>query len=303
MMQRPRENGDELAAYLDAIGREPLLTKEEEVELAQAIEHARAAEEALGGPRKASPARRRTLEAAVRKGEQARQRFISANLRLVVSIAKHYQGQGLPLMDLIQEGSFGLMRAVEKFDWKRGYKFSTYATWWIRQSIQRGLANLGRTIRLPVHVEADFRRVRRRFVELSQKLGHDPSVAELAKAVRLPKDRVQELLDVAPLTTTVSLSSPVGEDTEILELLADVEGESPFEAVEETLIREDIADAIQTALEEREAEVIALRFGLNEGRPHSLQEIGDRLGLSRERVRQIEREALGKLRRETRLSA
>jgi RNA polymerase sigma factor (sigma-70 family) len=301
---RIREDQEALQAYLDSIGRVPLLTKDEEVELALAIEHCHEAEDKLHRNGKLRPRARRELHATIRRGERARQRFISANLRLVVNIAKRYQGQGLPLLDLIQEGNMGLMRAVEKFDWRKGFKFSTYATWWIRQSIQRGIGNTARSIRLPVHVEGDFRRVHRARAQLAQKLGRDPSHAEIGHAVKLPKERVVELMALRDVAQPISLHLTIGEDeTELGDLLEDVSGETPYDAVEEALTRDDIEAAIETSLDDREAEVIALRFGLSDGSPRSLQEIGTILSLSRERVRQIEARALQKLREEGRLTA
>jgi len=294
---------DALHAYLESIAQEPLLTKEEEIELAQAIEHCHDAEDVLRSDRRISVSRRHQLEQVMADGEHARQRFIRANLRLVVSIAKRYQNQGLPLMDLIQEGNLGLMHAVEKFDWRKGFKFSTYATWWIRQALQRGIANKSRSIRMPVHVQEQYKRMRRKFNELSQRLGRDPTEAELAKALRLPRDRIAELLELASLDQTVSLHREVGEDTELLELLEDVTIEGPHSVVEDTLLREDIDEAIEDLLDRREAEILTKRFGLNDGKQLSLQKIGDLMGLSRERVRQIERSALSKLRNHGRLSA
>jgi len=298
------ERSDEVREYLEQIARVPLLTKEEEIELALAIEHGREAEEALrAGVRGAK--RRVALQAKAKAGVEARRHFIASNLRLVVSIAKRYQGQGLPLMDLIQEGNLGLIRAVEKFDWKRGYKFSTYATWWIKQAVQRGIGNRARTIRLPVHVEGEFRKVRRAFSELLQKTGELPTAEELAGKVKMSEQRVTELLDLAGMAQPMSLNAQAGagEETELHELLQDANAGALYDAVEGSLMQEEIVGALQSELDEREATVITLRFGFDSGRPRSLQEIGDSLNISRERVRQIERGALAKLRASGRLSA
>jgi len=298
------ERSDEVREYLEQIARIPLLTKEEEIELALAIEHGREAEEALrAGVRGAK--RRVALQAKAKAGVEARRHFIASNLRLVVSIAKRYQGQGLPLMDLIQEGNLGLIRAVEKFDWKRGYKFSTYATWWIKQAVQRGIGNRARTIRLPVHVEGEFRKVRRAFSELLQKTGEPPTAEELAGKVKMSEQRVTELLDLAGMAQPMSLNAQAGagEETELHELLQDANAGALYDAVEGSLMQEEIVGALQSELDEREATVITLRFGFDSGRPRSLQEIGDSLNISRERVRQIERGALAKLRASGRLSA
>jgi len=298
------ERSDEVREYLEQIARVPLLTKEEEIELALAIEHGREAEEALrAGVRGAK--RRVALQAKAKAGVEARRHFIASNLRLVVSIAKRYQGQGLPLMDLIQEGNLGLIRAVEKFDWKRGYKFSTYATWWIKQAVQRGIGNRARTIRLPVHVEGEFRKVRRAFSELLQKTGEPPTAEELAGKVKMSEQRVTELLDLAGMAQPMSLNAQAGagEETELHELLQDANAGALYDAVEGSLMQEEIVGALQSELDEREATVITLRFGFDSGRPRSLQEIGDSLNISRERVRQIERGALAKLRASGRLSA
>ncbi|MFN2614437.1 MAG: RNA polymerase sigma factor RpoD/SigA [Actinomycetota bacterium] len=304
---RSFDDGDQVEAlrtYLEAIGREPLLTKQEEIELAIAIEHCHEADEQLRTNKKLKADRRRELQLQIRRGEHARERFIAANLRLVVSIAKRYQGQGLPLLDLIQEGNLGLIRAVEKFEWRKGFKFSTYATWWIRQAIQRGIGNRARTVRLPVHVEEELRRARRAHTALSQKLGRAPSEEEVAQAAKMDKERVAELLTLRNIDP-ISLHTPVGTegDTELQDLLEDVSDDAPYELVEEQLVREDLEAVFEELLDERERTVLTLRFGLHDGTPHSLQEIGNKIGLTRERVRQIERIALRKLREEPRISA
>src|SRR6059036_598069 len=203
------DDADDLRLYLEAAAREPLLTKEEEVELAIIIEHGKESEDKLRAGRLRSEKSILKARQAVRKAEAARQRFIMANLRLVVSVARKYQGQGLPLLDLIQEGNIGLMRAVELFDWRRGFKFSTYATWWIRQAITRAIADRGRQIRLPVHVHDQIRKLRRTFVQFSQKYGRDPQPAELAKILGLPLEEVDRLLE-AERREPVSLQAPVG---------------------------------------------------------------------------------------------
>ena len=286
---------DDVRLYLEAAAREPLLTKEEEVELAMAIERGEEAQAKLQGGRLRSETSIRKAKELVRKGREARQRFIRANLRLVVSIARKYQGQGLPFLDLIQEGNIGLMRAVELFDWRRGFKFSTYATWWIRQAITRAIADRGRQIRLPVHVHDQIRKLRRTIVHFSQKHGREPTAEEVSKALALPIEEVERLME-AERREPVSLQAPVGEDTALGDLLEQAEEMSPIDQVEDAMLRDEIGQAVLSLLDPRERRVIALRYGLGNGHAMSLRDVGKIMGLSGERVRLIEREARRKLR-------
>jgi RNA polymerase primary sigma factor len=286
---------DDLRLYLEAAGAEPLLTKQEEVELAMAIEHGKEAEQRLASGRIRSEKTKKRLHEEIRRANRARRRFILANLRLVVSIAKKYQGQGLPLLDLIQEGNIGLMRGVELFDWRRGFKFSTYATWWIRQAITRAIADRGRQIRIPVHVHERIRKVRQTRERLAQRTGREPTPEEVAAAAGLPVEALDQL-DAAARQEPRSLQEPVGEETELGDLIAEVEEESPIDAVEESLLREEIGAAVETTLDPLEREVVALRYGLGNGRPLSLREVAEHVGVSAETVRKVERTALGKLR-------
>ena len=289
------DDADDLRLYLEAAAREPLLTKEQEIELAQTIEKGKEAEERLAAGRVRSDTTIRRLRTDIRIAEAARQRFIMANLRLVVSVARKYQGQGLPLLDLIQEGNIGLMRAVELFDWRRGFKFSTYATWWIRQGITRAIADRSRSIRLPVHIHDRLRKLNRTRFQFAQQMGREPSRDELAKALDTTVAEIDDLTEMGR-REPLSLQAPVGEETELGDLIEEADSEGQFTEVEDALLREEIGDAVERVLDERERHVVELRYGLHTGRPLSLRETGKVLGLSGERVRLIEREALRKLR-------
>jgi len=286
---------DDLRLYLEAAGAEPLLTKEEEVELAIQIERGKEAEQRMATGRIRSDKTKRQLRDEIRKAERARRRFILANLRLVVSIGKKYQGQGLPLLDLIQEGNIGLMRGVELFDWRRGFKFSTYATWWIRQAITRAIADRGRQIRIPVHVHERIRKVRQVRERLMQTTGREPTPEEIAKEADVPVEALAQL-EEASRREPRSLQEPVGEDTELGELVALVEDESPVDAVEDAMLREEMGRAVEAALEPLERDVVVLRYGLGTGHPLSLREVAEMVGVSAETVRKVERIALRKLR-------
>jgi RNA polymerase sigma factor (sigma-70 family) len=291
-----RDEEDLVRLYLTDIGQYPLLTKDDEVRLAQAIEAGTAARQELDeGGRSVSPARKRELRRAVRDGEQAERTFVQSNLRLVVSIAKKYQASGLPLLDLIQEGNLGLMHAVEKFDWRKGFKFSTYATWWIRQALTRGIANTNRTIRLPVHAGDNLARVQKARVRLETAYGRQPTVAELAADLDMGVDKVTEILRFA--ADTLSLSTPLREDgdAELGDIVEDPSAESPFEAAAESLLPAQIS-RMMLPLDDREREILALRFGLDRGEARTLEEVGEHFGLTRERIRQIEARAMSKLR-------
>jgi RNA polymerase primary sigma factor len=286
---------DDLRLYLETAAAEPLLSKEEEVELAVTIERGEASEEKLASGRIRSDRSRHRLQEEVRRSRRARRRFILANLRLVVSIAKKYQGQGLSLLDLIQEGNIGLMRGVELFDWRKGFKFSTYATWWIRQAITRAIADRGRQIRIPVHVQERLRKVRQTHDRLVQETGNEPAPEEVAKAAGLTLE-ILEALETAARQEPRSLQEPVGEDAELGDLVAQIETESPLDAVEDGMLREEIGQAVETTLDPIERQVVALRYGLGNGRTMSLREVGEAVGVSAETVRKVEREALRKLR-------
>ena len=291
-----RDEEDLVRLYLTDIGQYPLLTKEGEVRLAQQIEKGVAARQELeDGGESLTPARRREMRRNLRRGDEAVRTFVQSNLRLVVSIAKKYQASGLPLLDLIQEGNLGLMHAVEKFDWRKGFKFSTYATWWIRQAITRGIANTGRTIRLPVHAGDTLARLQKARSRLELRYGRPATLAELAVEVEMTEDKVTEALRFA--AEPLSLSEPLREDgdAELGDVVEDRSAESPFEVAATTLLPEEISRLL-APLDSREREILKLRFGLDRGEPRTLEEVGDHFELTRERIRQIEARAMSKLR-------
>jgi RNA polymerase sigma factor (sigma-70 family) len=285
---------DSFRLYLDEVGRHPLLTKQDEIELSQAYEAGLDAQLKLADTTPDDPARP-DLEAVAERGEWARRKMIESNLRLVVSIARRFSATGLPLGDLVQEGNLGLLRAVEKFDWRKGFKFSTYATWWIRQAIARGAADRGaRAIRLPVHVDEQVGRLWRTKARMLEGLGREPTDHELALALDMPAEKITRLKDTAQ--TVTSLDAPVGDDGAALgDFLEDNLGRGPDELAVETVGREALEHAL-AALSERERRVLILRFGLDSGTPRTLEEVGAVMGFSRERARQVERDALASLR-------
>jgi RNA polymerase sigma factor (sigma-70 family) len=289
------EERDLVGVYLHEISRTPLLDAAQEVELSRAIEAGLYAEHLLEeGP---IPAGVKTseLKILVSEGERAKDRFIRANLRLVVSIARRYVRSGMPMLDLIQEGNTGLVRAVEKFDYERGYKFSTYATWWIRQAISRAIAQQERTVRLPVHLVEDVNRMRSVQRQLTRELGSDPEPEQVAVALGVPLDRVLELMRWSQ--DTVSLDTPVGDDgdTNLGDLVADTDSPSPEDIVLGALERQRI-EGLLGHLDDRSAGIMRARYGLEDGREHSLTEVASQFSLSRERIRQLEIQALGRLR-------
>jgi RNA polymerase sigma factor RpoD-like protein len=290
---------DLVRSYLNEIGKVSLLTAVEEVELSKRIEAGLYAEHLLGTSKRLALPRRRELQALVADGETAKDLLLRANLRLVVSLAKRYTGRGMPFLDLIQEGNLGLIRAVEKFDYTKGFKFSTYATWWIRQAISRAMADQSRTIRLPVHLVEQINKMQRMRRELGQNLGRDATDAELASELDISVERLHELIDHA--RDLVSLDQTVGtdEDSALGDFIADSEATKPTEAVEFDLMRRQLT-AILDSLEPREAAVVRLRYGLADGNPHTLDDIAKKFNLSRERIRQIERETMAKLRHPSR---
>ena len=291
-----RDDEDLVRMYLTGIGQYTLLTKDDEVRLAKAIETGKEAGTELENTKNLSATRRRELRKLAREGEIAERTFVQSNLRLVVSIAKKYQASGLPLLDLIQEGNLGLMHAVEKFDWRKGFKFSTYATWWIRQAITRGIANTGRTIRLPVHAGDTLARLQKARSRLELKFGRPATLAELAAEVEMPEDKVTEALRFA--AEPLSLSEPLREDgdAELGDVVEDRSAEEPFEVAATALLPEEI-QRLLAPLDEREREILRLRFGLDgNGEPRTLEEVGEHFNLTRERIRQIEARAMSKLR-------
>jgi RNA polymerase primary sigma factor len=285
---------DPISLYFHEMGRVPLLTPEEEQELAKTLERGRRAEKRLAKDGH-DPVEREKLLEEVRKGQEAREKLIRANTRLVVSVAKRYVGQGVPLPDLIQEGNLGLMRAVNKFDYRRGYKFSTYATWWIRQAVSRAVSDQGRTIRLPVHMGDSIRRLYRTIHQLEQEWGRPPTPEEIAEAMDLDPRRVRWMLRVS--RHPLSLEQPVGEeeDSELGSFIEDDDSTPPPEAADQTLLREKLEELLDT-LSPREARILRLRFGLQDGHYYTLEEVGKKFGLTRERIRQIEAQALNRLR-------
>jgi RNA polymerase primary sigma factor len=298
-MNKHRRSGasvaDTIGLYLDEVSSHVLLTAEDEMALARAIEDGRKASVRLESGADLSREERVRLEMLVEAGDEARMAFIRANLRLVISIAKRYTGRGLDMLDLIQEGNLGLIRAVEKFDWRKGFKFSTYATWWIRQAITRGLGNSARTIRLPVHMVDVVRTVHDTQQLLADELHRQPTIAEISELSGLEPERVVVALE-AP-TDTVSLDRPVGEegDSELHEFVIDLRTRDPFVAAAESMQRHQIEEALRL-LDEPDRTVITLRFGLGGDDPWTLSAVGKHLDITRERVRQVEARALARLR-------
>ena len=294
---------DPVRMYLKEIGKVDLLTSEQEVALAQAMVAGQEAKtqmeemeaEGIELPEDA----RKEMEKLIKAGERAKQNLAEANLRLVVSIAKRYVGRGMLFLDLIQEGNLGLIKAVEKFDYTKGYKFSTYATWWIRQAITRAIADQARTIRIPVHMVETINKVIRVSRQLLQELGHDPSPEEISEEMNMPVDKVREILKIAQ--EPVSLETPIGEeeDSHLGDFIPDEDASEPSEAASFTLLKEQLVEVLST-LTPREEKVLKLRFGIEDGRTRTLEEVGKEFNVTRERIRQIEAKALRKLRHPSR---
>jgi len=294
---------DPVRMYLKEIGKVNLLSAAEEIELASEMSagmeaHTRL-EQAKADGAELTGAERAELTAAVSRGEASKQKLAEANLRLVVSIAKRYVGRGMLFLDLIQEGNLGLIKAVEKFDYTKGYKFSTYATWWIRQAITRAIADQARTIRIPVHMVETINKVIRVSRQLLQELGHDPSPEEISDEMGMSVDKVREILKIAQ--EPVSLETPIGEeeDSHLGDFIPDEGASEPSEAASFTLLQEQLVDVLST-LTPREEKVLKLRFGIEDGRPRTLEEVGKEFNVTRERIRQIEAKALRKLRHPSR---
>jgi RNA polymerase primary sigma factor len=287
---------DTVGLYLKEMARVPLLTTQQEIDLATRIERGRAAETRLARQNgSTAPRKRAELIAAIQDGRAARDHLIKANTRLVVSIAKKYMGRGVPFLDLIQEGNLGLMKAVEKFDYQRGFRFSTYATWWIRQTITRAIADQGRTIRVPVHMSDRIRRLYKVARELEQDMGRKPSPEEIASVMDVDSRKVQWMMRVS--WRPLSLETPVGEeeDSELGAFVEDETTPTPTQSAYQNLLRDKIEEVLAT-LSPREARILRLRFGLHNGRSYTLEEVGQKFGLTRERIRQIEGKALRRLR-------
>jgi RNA polymerase primary sigma factor len=290
---------DSISLYLKEIGRIPLLTAEQEVELSKRMEGGRIARRRLNKDGQLDVDERQELKAVIKDGKAAQEHLVKANSRLVVSVAKKYVGRGVPFLDLIQEGNIGLIRAVKKFDYRRGYKFSTYATWWIRQAVTRAIADQGRTIRVPVHMYEQINRLARVSRSLVQELGRDPTTEEIAVELGINAKKVERIIKVSQ--RPLSLEMPVGEedDSFLGDFIEDSEAPSPTEQASQQLLREQIDD-IFSSLTPREVRILQLRFGLVDGYAYTLEEVGRKFGVTRERIRQIEAQALGRLRHPSR---
>ncbi len=290
---------DPVRMYLKEIGKVNLLDSDREMELAGVMYEGFQAAELLKNPEGLDSEYIETLKQTAKKGELARNELVEANLRLVVSIAKRHSGKGLSFLDLIQEGNLGLLKAVEKFDYRKGYKFSTYATWWIRQAITRAIADQARTIRIPVHMVETIHKVSRVSRKLLQQYGHEASVEEIAEEMNIPPDKVREIMKIA--LDPVSLEMPIGEeeDSHLGDFIQDEDSPAPSDAVSQTMLREQLLEVLHT-LTPREEQVLMLRFGLKDGRMRTLEEVGKVFDITRERIRQIEAKALRKLRHPSR---
>jgi RNA polymerase primary sigma factor len=285
---------DTVGLYLKEVGRVPLLTAQEEVDLAKRIERGREAREKLASAN-VSAKKRSELQHAIEDGWAAREHLITANSRLVISVAKKYMGRGVPFLDLIQEGNIGLIRAAKKFDYRRGHKFSTYATWWIRQAVTRAIADQGRTIRVPVHMGDQINKMLRISHQLTQRFGRDPSTEELAAELDVTPKKVENMIQVARRPLSLETPTDEEEDSMLGDFIPDEESPAPVEKVTQNLLREHLQDVLN-ALPPREVRILQLRYGLLDGQSYTLEEVGKKMGVTRERVRQIEAQALSRLR-------
>lgn len=288
------DTDDTIGLYLKEVSRVPLLTAEQEVELAQRIERGRMAREELARG-KLEANRRRELRHLIEDGWNAREHLVTANSRLVISVAKKYMGRGVHFLDLIQEGNIGLIRATKKFDYRRGHKFSTYATWWIRQAVTRSIADQGRTIRVPVHMGDQINKLLRLQHQLTQRLGRDPSVEELAEALQVTPKKVENMIQVARRPLSLETPTDDEEDSVLGDFIEDNEAPAPDESATYNLLKEHLSQVLDE-LPPREVRILQLRYGLLDGQAYTLEEVGRKMGVTRERVRQIEAQALSRLR-------